>query len=131
MKKITIFLFLFVSTLANAQSFTLSGKVVNENNDSLPGATILVEEMKKGTSTDFDGQFSLSLPKGKYTIQISFVGYKPISKEISLVKNDAIEFVLLPNSTVLEEVLVSAVRVKANSPVTHSNLSKRKFRNVI
>jgi len=114
MKKITIFLFLFVSTLANAQSFSLSGKVVNENNDSLPGATILVKESKKGTSTDFDGQFSLSLPKGKYTIQVSFVGYKSISKEISLVKNDAMEFVLLPNSTVLDEVLVSAVRVKAN-----------------
>ncbi len=127
MKKITIFLFLFVSTLANAQSFTLSGKVVNENNDYLPGATILVEEMKKGTSTDFDGQFSLSLPKGKYTIQISFIGYKSVSKEISLTKNDAIEFVLLPNSTVLEEVLVSAVRVKSNSPVTHSNLSKKEI----
>jgi iron complex outermembrane receptor protein len=127
MKKITIFLFLFVSTLANAQSFTLSGKVVNENNDSLPGATVLVKESKKGTSTDFDGQFSLSLPKGKYTIQVSFVGYKPISKEIALVKNDAMEFVLLPNSTVLDEVLVSAVRVKANSPVTHSNLSKKEI----
>jgi iron complex outermembrane receptor protein len=127
MKKITIFLFLFVSTLANAQSFTLSGKVVNENNDSLPGATVLVKESKKGTSTDFDGQFSLSLPKGKYTIQVSFVGYKSISKEISLVKNDAMEFVLLPNSTVLDEVLVSAVRVKANSPVTHSNLSKKEI----
>ena len=127
MKKITIFLFLFVSTLANAQSFTLSGKVVNENNDSLPGATILVKESKKGTSTGFDGQFSLSLPKGKYTIQVSFVGYKPISKEIYLTKNDEMEFVLLPNSTVLEEVLVSAVRVKANSPVTHSNLSKKEI----
>ena len=127
MKKITIFLFLFVSTLANAQSFTLSGKVVNENNDSLPAATVLVKESKKGTSTDFDGQFSLSLPKGKYTIQVSFVGYKPISKEIALVKNDAMEFVLLPNSTVLDEVLVSAVRVKANSPVTHSNLSKKEI----
>ena len=56
MKKITIFLFLFVSTLANAQSFTLSGKVVDEDNDSLPGATILVVESKKGTSTDFNGK---------------------------------------------------------------------------
>jgi len=44
-----------------------------------------------------------------------------------LTKNDAIEFILSANSTVLEEVLVSAVRVKANAPVTHSNLSKKEI----
>ena len=127
MKKISIFLFLFVSTLANAQSFTLSGKVVDENKNPLPGATILVKEGNKGTSTDFDGKFSVNFLKGKYTIQVSFIGYKSVSKEISLTKNDAIEFVLSANSTVLEEVLVSAVRVKANAPITHSNLSKKEI----
>ena len=127
MKKITIFLFLFVSILTNAQTFTLNGKVVNENKEPLPGATILVKEENKGTSTDFDGKFRVNFPKGKYLIQVSFVGYKSVSKEISLTKNDAIEFVLSANSTVLEEVLVSAVRVKANAPVTHSNLSKKEI----
>jgi iron complex outermembrane receptor protein len=127
MKKISIFLFLFVSTLANAQSFTLSGKVVDENKNPLSGATILVKEENKGTSTDFDGKFSVNFPKGKYTIQVSFIGYKSVSKEISLTKNDAIEFILSANSTVLEEVLVSAVRVKANDPTTHSNISKKEL----
>ena len=127
MKKITIFLFLFVSILTNAQTFTLNGKVVNENKEPLPGATILVKEENKGTSTDFDGKFRVNFPKGKYVIQVSFVGYKSVSKEISLTKNDAIEFILSANSTVLEEVLVSAVRVKANAPVTHSNLSKKEI----
>ena len=127
MKKITIFLFLFVSILTNAQTFTLNGKVVNKNKKPLPGATILVKEENKGTSTDFDGKFRVNFPEGKYTIQVSFIGYKSVSKEISLTKNDAIEFVLSANSTVLEEVLVSAVRVKANAPVTHSNLSKKEI----
>ena len=127
MKKITIFLFLFVSILTNAQTFTLNGKVVNEKKEPLPGATILVKEENKGTSTDFDGKFRVNFPKGKYTIQVSFIGYKTVSKEISLTKNDAIEFILSANSTVLEEVLVSAVRVKANAPVTHSNLSKKEI----
>ena len=127
MKKITIFLFLFVSILTNAQTFTLNGKVVNENKEPLPGATILIKEANKGTSTDFDGKFRINFPKGKYVIQVSFVGYKSVSKEISLTKNDAIEFILSANSTVLEEVLVSAVRVKANAPVTHSNLSKKEI----
>ena len=127
MKKISIFLFLFVSTLANAQSFTLSGKVVDENKQPLAGATILVQESKKGTSTDFDGQFQVNLPKRNYTIRASFIGYKTVSKEIYLTKNDEIEFALLPDSTVLEEVLVSAVRVNADVPVTFSNLSKKEI----
>ena len=127
MKKITIFLFLFVSILTNAQTFTLNGKVVNENKEPLPGATVLVKEANKGTSTDFDGKFRVNFPKGKYIIQVSFVGYKSVSREITLTKNDAIEFILSANSTVLEEVLVSAVRVKANAPVTHSNLSKKEI----
>ena len=127
MKKNIFFLFLFTSILVNAQTFTLKGKVVDENNESLPGATILVKEAKKGTSTDFDGAFSLNLQKGKYTIQISFIGYKTVSKEISIIKNDEIEFTLLSNLTVLEEVLVSAVRVNADMPVTFSNLSKKEI----
>jgi len=127
MKKITFFLFLFAGILANAQTFTLKGKVVDENNESLLGATILVKEPKKGTSTDFDGKFSVNLPKGNYTIQVSFIGYKTVFKEIFLTKSDEINFNLLPNSTVLEEVLVSAVRASADVPVTFSNLSKREI----
>jgi len=127
MKKNIFFLFLFASILANAQTFTLKGKVVNENNESLPGATILVKETKKGTSTDFDGKFNVNLPKGNYTIQVSFIGYKTVSKEIALTKNEKINFSLLPNATVLEEVLVSAVRVNTDVPVTFSNLSKKEI----
>jgi iron complex outermembrane receptor protein len=127
MKKNIFFLFLFASILVNAQSFTLKGKVVDENNESLPGATILVKGSKQGTSTDFDGAFLINLPKGKYTIQVSFIGYKTISKEISIIKNDEIKFTLLANLTVLEEVLVSAVRVNADMPVTFSNLSKKEI----
>ncbi|WP_218597800.1 TonB-dependent receptor [Polaribacter sp. NJDZ03] len=127
MKKITFFLFLFAGIFANAQSLTLKGKVVDEHNESLPGATILVKENNKGTSTDFDGKFQLNLLKGDYTIQVSFIGYNTVSKEIHLDKNNEIEFTLVPNATVLEEVLVSAVRVNADVPVTFSNLSKKEI----
>ena len=127
MKKITFFLFLFASIIANAQTFTLKGKVVDENNEPLPGATILVKENKLGTSTDFDGVFNVKLPKGNYTIQVSFIGYKRISKEISLTKNDEITFSLVSEDNVLDEVLVSAVRVNADAPVTHSNLTKEEI----
>ena len=127
MKKISIFLFLFVSTLANAQSFTLSGKVVDENKNSLAGASILVKEVKKGVSTDFDGNFSFNLEKGTYTVEVSFLGYSTVSEKITLSKDEEYVIELQTGNTVLEEVLVSAVRVNTDVPVTFSNLSKKEI----
>ena len=127
MKKITIFLFLFVSILANAQSYTLSGKVVDKNKQPLAGASVFVKEIKKGTSTNFDGNFSINLQKGSYTVEVSFIGYTTISEKITLSKDEEYVIELQTGSTVLEEVLVSAVRVNADVPVTFSNLSKKEI----
>jgi iron complex outermembrane receptor protein len=127
MKKISIFLFLFVSTLANAQSFTLSGKVVDENKNPLPGASILVQEIKKGTFTDDEGNFSLKINQGKYKIKVSHIDYKTGYFDQEINQDEEIVLQLILSQYVLEEVLVSAVRVKANSPVTHSNLSKKEI----
>jgi len=127
MKKISIFLFLFVSTLANAQSFKLSGKVVDKNKEPLTGASILVKEINKGTSADFDGNFSFTLKKGTYTLEVSFLGYKTISEKITLSKNEEYVVQLNPDATVLDEVLVAAVRANTDIPVTFSNLSKKEI----
>lgn len=127
MKKITIFLFLFASILVNAQSFKVSGKVVDENNQALPSASVFVKEINKGTTTNFEGEFALTLKEGNYTITVSFLGYKSEIKKISVSKNIKINFILEANETVLDEVLVSAVRVNADIPVTFSNLSKKEI----
>jgi iron complex outermembrane receptor protein len=128
MKKNIFFLFLFVSILTNAQTFTLKGKVVDENNESLSGATVLVKETNKGTATNFDGKFSMDLTKGEYTIQVSFIGYKTNIQGITIVNQDVeLNFFLTSDENVLEEVLVSAVRVNAEVPVTFSNLSKKEI----
>lgn len=127
MKKISIFLFLFVSTLANAQSYQLSGKVIDKNKEPLPGASILVKELKKGTSADFDGNFSFTLNKGTYTLEVSFLGYKKISEKIILSKNEEYIIQLNSDETVLDEVLVAAVRANTDIPVTFSNLSKKEI----
>ena len=128
MKKNIFFLFLFVSILTNAQTFTLKGKVVDENNESLSGATVLVKETNKGTATDFDGKFSLNLTKGEYTIQVSFIGYKTNIQVVTIVNQDVeLNYFLTSDENVLEEVLVSAVRVNAEVPVTFSNLSKKEI----
>ena len=127
MKKIIIFLFLFVSTFTNAQTFTLSGKVVDENKEPLTGATILVKETNQGTSSISDGTFQFRLKQGNYTLQVSYVGFKTLERKVSLTKNQEIVITLSSDENVLDEVLVSAVRANSDIPVTYSNLSKKEI----
>ncbi len=121
------FLFLFVNLSLQAQSVILSGKVVDKNQQPLVGATIKVATLKKGTTTDLEGKFQLNIPSGTYKIEISYVGYKPKSFSTILNQNKMIEVQLFSEEYVLDEVLVEAVRVKPNAPVTHSNLSKKEI----
>ena len=57
------------------QQQVIKGIVVDEAGEGIIGANVMVEGTKMGTITDFDGRFSLSIPKGS-KIKVSFIGYK-------------------------------------------------------
>ena len=71
MKKITIFLFLFVSLLTNAQSIQFLEKLLMKTRIHLAAATIR-QRNNKGFTTDFEGEFSMQLPKGRYAFKFHF-----------------------------------------------------------
>jgi iron complex outermembrane receptor protein len=127
-KTIVPFLLLLLTAIVgNAQTSQLSGFVTDSNQEPLSGATVLVKELNKGTTSNFDGGFNLNLTSGNYTISVSYVGYIPTTKTVEVKENQQITFQLIASENALEEVLVSAVRVKANAPVTHSNISKKEL----
>ncbi len=70
-------LFLLIGFKTFAQAGKISGTILDaKTGETLPGATILVEELKKGTSADFDGKFIIpGIPAGKYTVVVSYVSY--------------------------------------------------------
>ena len=125
--RIICFLLLLVYTTTSAQQHTISGKVVNNNFDILSGASIKIEETNQGTSSDGNGEFTLNLNKGKYTILISYTGFQSIEKEIFLEEDKKLTFTLLMDDLVLDAVLVTAVRATQNTPITYSNLSKKEL----
>ncbi|CAM1334099.1 TonB-dependent receptor [Tenacibaculum aestuariivivum] len=126
--KIVAFLMvLFATVNANAQNFILSGNVVNNNQEPLVGATITIKQLKKGAASDFEGNFKLQLAKGTYTVSVSYVGLNSVVQNIEISENKTITFQLSGDKNVLDEVLVNAVRVQADAPVTHSNLSKKQI----
>ena len=127
MKKIIFFLFLFVNVFANAQKFTVLGKIVDSNKIALSGATVLVKETNQGTSSDSNGTFKLNLENGIYSVRISYVGFKTVEKNIRLNADKVLTIVLSADENVLDEVLVAAVRATSDIPVTYSNLSKKEI----
>ena len=119
---------MFASTLANSQSFTISGKINDENKQPLVSASVFIKNTNNGTSSDFEGNYQLRVTSGTHKIEVRFIGYKSTFKTVTITNQNAIvNFNLQPENNVLDEVLVSAVRVKANSPVTHSNLTKEEI----
>ena len=127
MKKNIIFLFLFTSIVVNAQLFKISGSVVDENQKPLFGATIQIKKLNKGTSTNTQGKFTLLVPEGDFNIEVSYVGFKTDYSYRKINQNEKILIQLISLENILEEVLVSAVRVNTDIPITFSNLSKNEI----
>ena len=85
MKKIVlIFFVLFLFIKVNAQN-QIKGKVTDENNEPLIGASVFLPELNKGTITNQAGEYLISnIPNGKIKIQFSFVGYNTEIKTIDI-----------------------------------------------
>ena len=125
-KLLVAFLIIAFSFNANAQElFTLSGKV-HDGQNPLLGATVLIKGTNQGTTTNFDGQFSFNLKKGTYVLVVS-IASQPKEITVVLSKNTTVSIDMADSFVKLDEVLVSAVRVKSNSPVTHSNITKKEL----
>ncbi|MFD1628698.1 SusC/RagA family TonB-linked outer membrane protein [Pseudopedobacter beijingensis] len=101
--------FLFLSTFfAMAQTGSIIGKVLDEHDLPLPGATIIVEGSGKATQTDADGNYKInSVVFGNVSVTARFVGYNSMTKK-GMVSNQPLklDFELLPNNKSLEEVVV-------------------------
>lgn len=103
---------LFTSMLLGGMMYsqtTVSGNVTDPNGVPLLGANVLVTGTTQGTVTDFDGNFNLSVTvEVPFTIEISSVGFKPESVQITT-NNQNVQ-VQLQEGTSLDEIIISASR---------------------
>lgn len=78
----TLLVLLSTNQLSHAQ--IISGIITDEQNQSIPYATIYVDETKEGTTSNIDGKFQLQLEKGSYNITVRSMGYHQLEKRILL-----------------------------------------------
>ena len=101
-----------VVVAAGAQSYTISGTVTDkETGETLIGVTVLDRHSNKGTLTDVNGRFSLTLKKDSVDLSVSYVGYSPVMERFFLDANRTYHFQLF-HSIELKEVTVTAERVQ-------------------
>jgi outer membrane receptor protein involved in Fe transport len=133
MKKLLLIAFVLFGTAAMVAQTTITGTVNDASlGGGLPGANIKVLRKAVGTSTDFDGKFTMKVTDTPpFTIQISSIGYQ--SKNVEITKNNqVIEVSLAENATSLDEVVISASRTPERvmeSPVTIERFDARAIKN--
>lgn len=113
-KKLLVFclclFILLLSTAAIAQeSYTLSGTISDRSNGETQfGANVFLKGTTIGVITNEYGFYSITAPEGNYTLSISYLGYLGIEQEVTLTKNQKLDFELSATTTRLEEVTVTA-----------------------
>ena len=116
---------ILMPVMAFAQ-FSISGKITeSKSNSSLAGSSVSLTNGLSSAKTNTNGFYSLSnLKQGSYTISVSYLGYKTLTKEITLNSNTEINFELNPTSILSDEVIVKATRAESNSATTFRNINK-------
>jgi iron complex outermembrane receptor protein len=112
---------------ASAQ-ISVTGKVTDQNQQPLPGATVKLRNQKTAVVSDASGSYTITnLGNGKYTIVVSYIGYKTIEKTVELNQNTTADFSLSPQNFLADEVIVRATRATDKSATTYKNISKEEI----
>lgn len=128
-------LYFIICCFSLTESFgqnVISGKVLlNETNEVIIGANVYIPELRTGTSTDVNGFYQIkNLPKGEFTLQVSYVSLKTITKKVNVKNATRQDFEMENSATSLEEVVITGAGIKTlvkESPVPIAALSRAQW----
>lgn len=101
----TLLFVCFLSTL-QLSAQVISGKILNEEDEPIPYATIFVEETKEGTISNTEGNFKLQLNPGAYHLHIRSLGFIQIEKEIQLSDSLVLNIILQDQEFKIKEIKI-------------------------
>ena len=110
---IVFFLFFSIPNAISQETYTLSGRVSEEaSQETLIGVNVIFPKILKGTTTNGYGFYSITLPKGTYELEISYLGFETVQQKIDLHKNSKLDVNLKTASEQIDEVVL-----KSNSTI--------------
>jgi outer membrane receptor for ferrienterochelin and colicins len=117
----------------SAQTYTISGKVVDSKSKPIPGVNVIVINTNFGAATNEPGEYEIAnIPAGTYTIEFSAIGYEKFRKENVVVQNKAVILDVVMKESVIEtgEVVITAGKYeqkKSDLPVSAEIISGSEF----
>jgi len=107
MKRILLLYISLLSSFLITAQVNISGTVFDLDGNPLEGASVYLNNTSIGTTTNMEGEFYLNLPKGKYKLVVSYVGYTSDRYPLDTQKyTKPIVFKLVPKINVLDEVVI-------------------------
>ena len=117
-------IFVFFSAFSQ-EKYTLSGTISDANsNETLIGVNIYIPEIKAATTTNEYGFYSITVPKGTYKVQISYLSFQTVEQNVTLDKNTKINFPLSSNEEQLQEVVITDSRTATNTRKAEMSVNK-------
>ena len=130
---VTLFVALNFS-FTQAQTGAVRGNIADETGIYVPGAAVLIPELNKGTTTDFDGNFTLvEIPEGTYTLVVKYMGYEDLNEEVKVAANQTLDVDLILNSstTTLETVQLLGGGLSAQARALNAQKNKTNITNIV
>ena len=129
MKKIKFLMLIFLFGIASVSwaQTTVTGTVTDVQDIPLPGATVVEKGTTNGTTTDFDGNFTINVANGNVVLEISYIGYS--TKEATLNGQSNITVQLTEDATQLEDVVVVGYGTQKSKDITGAvaSISSKEF----
>ena len=114
MRRYLFLLLLLISPVLTFAQHTVSGTIIDDvTGETLIGATVLDTKSGKGTTTNVNGRYTLTLKENHATLRITYVGYEPIYDTVQMQGNLKRNYNLKP-SIQLQEVVVTAERINSH-----------------
>jgi len=134
MRTLLSFLALTLFSLsAQAQTVhTISGYVYDEQGLTLPGATVQIDALDRGSITDQAGRFTLAgIPSGTHVLSVSYLGFQTVTREVAVSEDVSIEFTLVPGIIQGDEVLVISERLAGEAKALNQQRANINVSNVV
>ncbi len=117
--RILVFLFISITCKTFSQTTTISGKI-SENNEPLPGVTVKIKSKTTGTSSNFDGVYTITAQKND-TLVFSYIGMVTVEK---IATSPTLNIEMTVASQQLNEVVVTAIGQKKEKQTLGYSITK-------
>ncbi|RPA68863.1 TonB-dependent receptor [Cyclobacteriaceae bacterium YHN15] len=116
-KSLSVLVLLLVLSSATVMAQrTVTGTILDEFGDGLPGVTVLVKGTTTGTATDIDGKYSVNVPNNESVLVYSFIGYRTVEQTVG--NRSVIDFSMAPDERQLTELIITGYTIDSRRETT-------------